>query len=395
LIIMTASRKALIVVGVLVAVALDLPWAGAVATASGQSISVTAANPPSGEQGALNLPVIINGKGFKNGAKAAFYKSKTTDPGGVNVKSTQFVSSTQLIATIDIADTAALSLFDIQVQNADGRTGKGTELFSVVQKRDSAPVYEAEFVSTKPDTTWVPKIVGDGAGAYPVEMDWAGYSFHMAASVAVNRAIFFQFDNPYPVYGSSFGCEAWGTLAAYDRAVGYPPYALASDKIARPDLTEFTTTYELTYDESLGRWVRIVESVTRRTTNYRYLNLAGMAPGQKSFTMLVIWFRFGGSLDTFYVNFNDTFHRELVPLDNHMNMNGGVVEVERDASGDIWYIRPISNRFPYLGNPSTLIPQYQANHLLYDTQDLKTDPGGNCDLGNFSMPFELKITQVR
>jgi uncharacterized delta-60 repeat protein len=139
---MTASRKALIVVGLLVGIALGLPWAGAVPTASAQSISVTAANPPSGEQGALNLPVIINGKGFKNGAKAKFLKTGTTDPAGVNVKSTQFVSSTQLIATIDITDTAALALFDIQVANTDGRTGKGTELFSVTEKAGACVVPE-------------------------------------------------------------------------------------------------------------------------------------------------------------------------------------------------------------------------------------------------------------
>ena len=54
----------------------------------------------------LNLNVIIKGKGFKNGAKAKFFKTGTTDPAGVNVKSTQFVSSTQLIALVDIADAA-------------------------------------------------------------------------------------------------------------------------------------------------------------------------------------------------------------------------------------------------------------------------------------------------
>lgn len=131
---MTAGRRALIVVAVLFAGLLGLPGVGAVPEAAAQ-IAVTAADPPTGEQGALNLNVLIKGRGFKNGAKAAFFKTRTTDPAGVNVKSTQFVSSTQLIATIAIADAAALALFDIQVANADGRTGKGTELFSVIAKR--------------------------------------------------------------------------------------------------------------------------------------------------------------------------------------------------------------------------------------------------------------------
>ncbi len=133
---MIASRKALIVVAAFVLMAIGLPWGGNVPAAFAQTISVTAADPPTGEQGALNLNVIIKGKGFKNGAKAKFYKTGTTDPAGVNVKSTQYVSSTQLVANIDIADGAALSLFDIEVRNADGRTGKGTELFSVAEKID-------------------------------------------------------------------------------------------------------------------------------------------------------------------------------------------------------------------------------------------------------------------
>ena len=135
---MTVSHRVLVVAAVLVAVGFGLPGVGAVPTASAQSISVTAADPPTGEQGTLNLSVLIKGKGFKNGAKAKFYMSGTTDPAGVNVKSTKYVNSTQLVATIDIADAAALALFDIEVSLADGRTGKGTELFSVVAKKIDA-----------------------------------------------------------------------------------------------------------------------------------------------------------------------------------------------------------------------------------------------------------------
>ena len=119
----------------LIAVALGMPWGGAVPTAQAQTITVASADPPAGEQGTLNLSVLIKGKGFKNGAKAKFYRTGTADPGGVNVKSTKYVSSMQLIATVDIADAATIDLFDIEVQNADGRTGKGTELFSVTAKK--------------------------------------------------------------------------------------------------------------------------------------------------------------------------------------------------------------------------------------------------------------------
>jgi len=49
----------------------------------------------------------------------------------VRVNSTTFVTSTELIANIDVAKDAYAGKFDITVQNADGRTGKGTELFAV------------------------------------------------------------------------------------------------------------------------------------------------------------------------------------------------------------------------------------------------------------------------
>ena len=393
---MTAIRTALIGVVAFVVVALGLPGSVAVPSAATTTITVTSAVPSTGEQGTLGLDVVVGGKGFKSGAKAQFFKTGTTDPAGVNVKATKYVSSTQLVATVDIADAAAIAQFDIQVQNTDGRTGKGTELFSVTAKKTIEPIYVAEFVESKADDpAWSPKIRSDGGGAYLADIQWAGNSFHITARATENRAVLFQFDDPYPSYGASFACEAWGTHVPYNRSAGYPPYALSADKVAVPAQSDFTTTYELVYNETLDRWERVVESVTRRETTWKYLSMSGMARGQKAYAMLVIWFRFDGSLDTYYVNFNDTFDRELIPLDNGMLMNGGVVEVERDAVADAWYIRPISSRFPILGNPPSMIPQDQANHALYDVGDLKSDPGGNCDLGNFLMPFEIKVTRIR
>jgi uncharacterized delta-60 repeat protein len=107
--------------------------ANRVATAQAQ-VSVTAADPPSGPQGTINLNVKVTGKGFKNGAKAKWLVTGTTDPGGVTVNSTTFVSSTELNSNITIADTAVISNFDIAVTNPDGRGGKGTELFAVTAK---------------------------------------------------------------------------------------------------------------------------------------------------------------------------------------------------------------------------------------------------------------------
>jgi uncharacterized delta-60 repeat protein len=106
---------------------------GVVVKAQGQ-VQVTAADPPSAEQGTINLNVKVTGKGFKSGAKAKWFVTGTTDPGGVTVNSTTFVSSSEVTANITVADTAVISNFDIQVLNSDGRGGKGTELFAVTAK---------------------------------------------------------------------------------------------------------------------------------------------------------------------------------------------------------------------------------------------------------------------
>ena len=101
--------------------------------AQGQ-VQVTAADPASSSQGTVNLNVRVTGKGFKNGAQAKWFVTGTTNPGGVTVNSTTFVSSTEIIANITIDDAATISNFDIQVLNSDGRGGKGTELFAVTPK---------------------------------------------------------------------------------------------------------------------------------------------------------------------------------------------------------------------------------------------------------------------
>jgi len=105
---------------------------GVLSGAQAQQIQVAAADPPMAAQGTINLNVKVTGKGFKNGAKAKWFVSGTTDPGGVTVNSTTFVNSTEVDANITVSDTAVITNFDIQVLNSDGRGGKGTELFAVI-----------------------------------------------------------------------------------------------------------------------------------------------------------------------------------------------------------------------------------------------------------------------
>ncbi len=97
-------------------------------------IQVNSANPSAAPQGSTKLNVAISGKGFTKGAKAQWFVTGTTNPGGVTVNSTTFNNSGQVTANITIAPDAVISGFDIAVTNTNGRTGKGTDKFAVSSK---------------------------------------------------------------------------------------------------------------------------------------------------------------------------------------------------------------------------------------------------------------------
>jgi len=91
--------------------------------------SVSAAAPAYGRQGETGEDVTITGSGFAPGAVATW--SRNGDTSKVTVRSTRYVSSTQLVATLDIAPDADLAFYDITVTNSDRKKGIGTDLFEV------------------------------------------------------------------------------------------------------------------------------------------------------------------------------------------------------------------------------------------------------------------------
>lgn len=139
--------------------------------AAAQPVAVSSADPSFGEQETVGLQVRVKGKGFNQGARAEFLLDDNST-GGITVISTAVLSSTELLATIDIAAGASLSFFDIRVVNLNGRTGRGSDLFQVVQKGASAggKFGEIPVTTTIADlgSTTVPlRVASDGKGAYP------------------------------------------------------------------------------------------------------------------------------------------------------------------------------------------------------------------------------------
>jgi uncharacterized delta-60 repeat protein len=125
---MTATHRALILGSVVAAAIL-----GAAPTVTAQVISVTAASPSMAAQGTLNLNVTISGKNFKADAKVTFYRAGTTDTGGVEVVRTTYKRSSQLIATINVPETAAVGSYDVLVKTG-GNQATGLALFRVALK---------------------------------------------------------------------------------------------------------------------------------------------------------------------------------------------------------------------------------------------------------------------
>ncbi len=93
------------------------------------TVTVQQADPAAGSQGVVNLRVRIFGSGFSKGAVADWERNGVADP-AITVSSTQYVSSTEVDATVSIAADAEVASYDVAVTSG-GKKGIGTELFAV------------------------------------------------------------------------------------------------------------------------------------------------------------------------------------------------------------------------------------------------------------------------
>lgn len=96
--------------------------------ASGPKVIST--NPTSSVRG-TTLDVHVLGRGFDQGSKAAFALDGVIDP-KLQVNSTRFVKSSELVANVTVATDAALAQYDVVVTLSNGKQGIGTDLFAIV-----------------------------------------------------------------------------------------------------------------------------------------------------------------------------------------------------------------------------------------------------------------------
>ncbi len=101
--------------------------------AEAQEIVVDSADPSSAPQATTALVVLVRGRGFDRDSWVDFFETDSTKPGGITVTNVVFRGSRKLEVTIDVAAEATVGDFDIEVSSSNGRRGRGTELFRVVE----------------------------------------------------------------------------------------------------------------------------------------------------------------------------------------------------------------------------------------------------------------------
>lgn len=103
----------------------------------GSRLVVSATDPEEAPQN-TTLDVRVLGVGFDDGSQVRFLLSGREDP-RVQTNSTTFISPVELIANITIDADAAPAFRDVEVRTAGGKTGIGTEKFTVTVLAEPLP----------------------------------------------------------------------------------------------------------------------------------------------------------------------------------------------------------------------------------------------------------------
>ncbi len=144
---MDAKRARPGILALIVTLSATLLAFGSAALAKGPAPQVSEADPPVAEQGTVGLDVTVKGRNFDNSAQVRFFVTGTTNPGGVTVNNVRFNGPTELVANIDVDDLAVVDNFDIEVElQSNGRKGKGTEKFAVLEKGSGGTAQEVIYL---------------------------------------------------------------------------------------------------------------------------------------------------------------------------------------------------------------------------------------------------------
>ena len=121
----------------------------------GRPPTITSVTPATRGQGALDQPITISGTNFQSAAVVVF-----SDP-DITLTTTTFVSSSELIAYVNVSKAAALAASDVTVTNPDGGTITSPAALTITQ----APSI----------TTLAPNVLGQGAANQTIVVTGANF----------------------------------------------------------------------------------------------------------------------------------------------------------------------------------------------------------------------------
>ena len=217
----------------------------------------------------------------------------------------------------------------------------------------------------------------DFTASYPnnVNLSESGALF---MRIQKNQRVFFDFDTPLRSWIDDSGsvmCRAYsptGTGTIFDAA---PPAFLLGDGRPDNDFTVITTGGGYIEDDS-GQW----------SFDSTYVNLKGLSVGEVAYVLLSV--RFNAPDETFFMHFGS----RIWVQDYAKPANGwaGIAQITR-MSATSWYIEPLPVDHP-IALARALEADQTALFMQGSTGKGAKNLSGNCDLGDWQMPFGLSLS---
>ena len=137
-----------ITIAILVCLTGSFVWTDNASGGKPTRVKVEAVTPDYALQGE-ERNVRIRGSGFGHGSTVRFLVSGTNDDSQVEITGVVLFDEVtgELVAPIQVIDTATVDLYDVEIQTSSGRRGKGTDLFRVELKAGGnvLPTYDVTF----------------------------------------------------------------------------------------------------------------------------------------------------------------------------------------------------------------------------------------------------------
>jgi hypothetical protein len=193
-----------------------------------------------------------------------------------------------------------------------------------------------------------------------------------------NRQVIFEiaeFVGDWPIRDDgTVTCREWGTsppVYFYEP----PPAFLSNGGRPNNDIAWFVTLGSFPYDAVTGTWGPYTNG---------YFDLKSIAEGGEAYVAMNVRFDIVEQNEPFYVGF--AFHLWVDP-----GMVTTIVKITRTSTKS-WYIETLPPDHPLAVLRG--MQADQANLFMVASSERRGHGGGNCDLGDWLMPFAMTVTDL-